>query len=218
MPDAGHFASPHCLAGAITPDDLDLLAVDAEPARDVARRRKARRAALAVTQRHTAAGTIALHLETLLAARSKAVEGLALSASRLIRAERNLRHRLESLLARGTRVALPVVVTPAAPPTFRLWSPESKMVQGFWEIPVPAHAPKGVHDVTLAPVVGWDAAGFRLGNGAGFFDRTLAALMRHPFGIGLQSARLATIFPQPYSIAQDVILTEAGIPFEREGA
>jgi len=37
-------------------------------------------------------------------------------------------------------------------------------------------------------------------------------------GIGLQSARLATIFPQPHDIALDVILTEAGVRFEREGA
>jgi 5-formyltetrahydrofolate cyclo-ligase len=37
-------------------------------------------------------------------------------------------------------------------------------------------------------------------------------------GIGLQSARLATIFPQPHDIALDVILTEAGVQFEREEA
>mgnify|MGYP000057577629 CR=1 FL=1 len=35
-------------------------------------------------------------------------------------------------------------------------------------------------------------------------------------GIGLQSARLATIFPQPHDIPLNVILTEAGIQFQGE--
>lgn len=37
-------------------------------------------------------------------------------------------------------------------------------------------------------------------------------------GIGLQSARLATIFPQPHDIALDVILTEAGVQYEQKDA
>jgi 5,10-methenyltetrahydrofolate synthetase len=74
-------------------------------------------------------------------------------------------------------------------------------------------------DIALAPLVGWDGAGFRLGYGGGYFDRTLAALSPRPFtiGIGLQSARLATIFPQPHDVGLDVILTEAGVQFQREG-
>ena len=86
------------------------------------------------------------------------------------------------------------------------------MVQGFWKIPVPADGPDVVPDVILAPVVGWDAAGFRLGYGGGYFDRTLAALAPRPLaiGVGLHAAQLATIFPQPHDIAMDVILTESG--------
>ena len=94
------------------------------------------------------------------------------------------------------------------------------MVQGFWKIPVPADGPEVVPDLTLAPVVGWDPAGFRLGYGGGYFDRTLAVLSPRPMtiGIGLQSARLATIFPQPHDIALDVILTEAGVQYEQQDA
>jgi 5,10-methenyltetrahydrofolate synthetase len=86
------------------------------------------------------------------------------------------------------------------------------MVQGFWKIPIPAETAEVVPDVTLAPVVGWDAAGFRLGYGGGYFDRTLAALSPRPFaiGVGLQAAQVATIFPQPHDIAMDAIVTEAG--------
>ena len=93
-------------------------------------------------------------------------------------------------------------------------------MQGFWKIPVPADGPEVVPDLTLAPLVGWDPAGFRLGYGGGYFDRTLAKLGPRPFtiGIGLQAARLATIFPQPHDIPLNVILTEAGVQYYREGA
>lgn len=210
-------ASPPCLAQEIDPTYFDPLAVDPQQAADVARWRKAERArllamraAMPVAERHAAAEAIAGQLDTLLAERFKTIEGLTISAWWPIKAELNLRHWLESLLARGARVALPVVVTPAAPLVFRLWTPDCKMVQGFWKIPVPADGPEVVPDVTLAPVVGWDASGYRLGYGGGYFDRTLAALDPRPLsvGVGLDAARVATIFPQPHDIAMDVIVTE----------
>jgi len=87
------------------------------------------------------------------------------------------------------------------------------MVQGVWKIPVPADGPDVTPDATLAPVVGWDAAGYRLGYGGGYFDRTLAALAPRPLaiGVGLHSAQVDTIFPQPHDIAMDVVVTEAGV-------
>jgi 5,10-methenyltetrahydrofolate synthetase len=86
------------------------------------------------------------------------------------------------------------------------------MARGDWNIPVPATEAEVQPDVALAPLVGWQADGYRLGYGGGYFDRTLAA--RKPtlvIGVGLASARLATIFPQPHDIALDHIVTEAGI-------
>ena len=87
------------------------------------------------------------------------------------------------------------------------------MERGFWGILVPSEASEVIPDIALAPVVGWDRAGYRLGYGGGYFDRTLAALSPRPLvvGIGLQSARVATIYPQPHDIPMDVILTEKGM-------
>ena len=213
------YASPPCLAYEIDPAYFDPLAVDPTQARDVARWRKAERlrllaerAALSVSLRQDAAERIAPHLEALIRGQFGRLEGLTISAWWPIKAELNLRHWLSDLVARGATVALPVVVTPAAPLMFRRWTPDCHMVQGFWKIPVPAEGPELLPDVTLAPVVGWDAAGFRLGYGGGYFDRTLAALSPRPFaiGVGLQAAQVATIFPQPHDIAMDAIVTEAG--------
>lgn len=94
------------------------------------------------------------------------------------------------------------------------------MVRGDWNIPVPPPEAEVVTpEIALAPVVGWTAEGFRLGYGGGYFDRTLAALLPRPFtiGIGFQSARLATIYPQPHDIALDAGVTEAGIAVPPHG-
>ncbi|MFZ1467588.1 MAG: 5-formyltetrahydrofolate cyclo-ligase [Paracoccaceae bacterium] len=213
------YASPPCLAAEIDPTYFDPLAVDPQQANDVARWRKAERlrllderAALSVADRHAASEVIAGHIDRLLTARFGTVQGLTISAWWPIKAELNLRPYLTDLVARGAVVALPVVLTPKTPLVFRPWTPDCKMVQGFWKIPVPAEGPEVVPDVALAPVVGWDDAGFRLGYGGGYFDRTLAALDPPAFaiGIGLDSARLATIFPQPHDIAMHVVVTETG--------
>lgn len=214
------YASPPCLAHEIEPAYFDPLAVDPQQAADVARWRRAertrllaQRATLPVAVRHAAAEAIAGHLNALLAARFQTIEGMTFSAWWPIKAELNLRQWLESLLARGACVALPVVVTPAAPLVFRPWTPDCKMVQGFWKIPVPADGPALVPDVTFAPVVGWDRAGYRLGYGGGYFDRTLAAFAPRPLtiGIGLDLALVPTIYPQPHDIAMDLIVTETGV-------
>ena len=214
------YTSPPCLAHQIDP-----AYVDPQQAADVARWRKAERARLlamradvSVAARHEASEVIAGHLDRLIAACYGSIEGLTISAWWPIKAELNLRHWLERLTARGTRVALPVVVTPAAPLVFRLWTPDCKMVQGHWKIPVPADGPEVMPDVTLAPVVGWDDAGYRLGYGGGYFDRTLAVLAPRPLviGVGLAASRVATIFPQPHDIAMDKIVTEAGVQGEAD--
>ena len=131
-----------------------------------------------------------------------------------IKAELDLRFWLADLHARGALVALPVVEVQAAPLVFRRWQPGMAMQHGHWNIPVPPpDARRLIPEVTLAPVVGWDDAGYRLGYGGGYFDRTLAALVPPPLvlGIGPQAAHIATIYPQPHDIAMTAIITEAGV-------
>ncbi len=221
------YASPPCLAHEVDPTYSDPLAVDPRQARDVARWRTAERArllagraALSVEARQTAARAIADHLDQLLAARFETLRGLTISAWWPIRAELNLRFWLAGLAAHGARAALPIVAARATPLIFRVWTPKTAMVRGFWNIPVPAEGPEVRPDIMLSPVVGWDGAGYRLGYGGGYFDRTLASLTPRPLaiGVGLDAARIATIFPQPHDIAMQFIVTETGvkIPGERQ--
>ncbi len=208
------YASPACLAQEFDPDH-----VDPQQATDVARWRRAERvrllaerAALSVVARQSAAQAIAAHLDQLLSARFDSLQGLIISGWWPIKAELDLRFWLASLAAKGATAALPVILTPKAPLSFRAWTPETRMERGFWNIPIPADGPEIAPQITLSPLVGWDGAGFRLGYGGGYFDRTLASLTPSPIaiGIGLDAARLSTIFPQPHDIPMDYIVTETG--------
>lgn len=227
MPDPGRYASSPCLAGEIAPDYFDPLATDPQQARDVARWRRAERSrlraardAISVADRQALSAALAGHLRQVLVDRFRAASGMVLSAYWPIKGEPDLRDLMAELHDAGVMVVLPVVEVRASPLVFRRWHPGLRMVRGDWGIPVPPPKVETLTpDVSLAPVVGWDSAGFRLGYGGGYFDRTLAQLAPKPFaiGIGLQAARIATIFPQPHDIPLDVILTETGVQFPREG-
>ncbi|MCF3592696.1 5-formyltetrahydrofolate cyclo-ligase [Rhodobacteraceae bacterium LMO-12] len=221
----GRYASSPCMASEIAPDYFDPLGVDPEQARDVARwrrgertRLRAARQALSVDARAAVGQAIIDHLRDLLQTRFNGAKGQIFSAYWPIKGEPDLRPLMHELHAAGVTIALPIVETKAAPLVFRRWTPDTKMVRGDWNIPVPPpEADALVPDITLAPLMGWDDLGYRLGYGGGYFDRTLAALSPRPatIGIGLQTAQLATIYPQPHDIALDIILTDAGVQTER---
>jgi len=128
-------------------------------------------------------------------------------------AEYDARSLILRLLARGARAALPVVVAPRQPMIFREWTPLTQMRPAVYDIPVPVDSPQVTPDIVLLAVAGFDDAGYRLGYGGGFFDRTLAAIAPQPMtiGVGFELARVPTIYPQPHDIPLDYIVTELGI-------
>ncbi|MSQ20697.1 MAG: 5-formyltetrahydrofolate cyclo-ligase [Betaproteobacteria bacterium] len=130
-----------------------------------------------------------------------------------IKNEYDARPLAKRLREQGAVTALPVVVAPRTPLEFRAWHPGIELVRGALDIPYSKDGKSVLPDTILAPMNGFDAAGFRLGYGAGFFDRTLAALPAHPrtIGIAYEMARLATIRPQPYDIPMDFVVTERAL-------
>ena len=169
--------------------------------------------------RRAASIVLADHLRALLNQHFGGAVGRVFSGYWPIKGEPNLRPTMVELHGSGATVALPVVEVKAAPMVFRRWTPTTQMVRGDWNIPAPPpESDQVMPEITLAPLVGWDCSGYRLGYGGGYFDRTLAVLDPRPFtiGIGWQSAQLATIHPQPHDIPLDVILTETGVQAIRE--
>jgi 5,10-methenyltetrahydrofolate synthetase len=75
-----------------------------------------------------------------------------------------------------------------------------------------------VPQALLIPPVGFDARGFRLGYGGGFYDRTLASLAPRPLAIGVafELSRVDSIRPQPFDLPMDYVVTERGIFKTRE--
>lgn len=136
-----------------------------------------------------------------------------------IQNEYDARHVARRLRDRGARTALPVVVTRAAPLLFRQWAPGVMLARGPLGIAYPTHGPEIVPQAILLPVNGWDGAGFRLGYGGGYFDRTLAAMTQKPIviGVGYECARIETIDPQPWDVPLDYLVTERGV-YRRDDA
>lgn len=128
-----------------------------------------------------------------------------------IRGEPDLRPVMSEFAQGGAILALPVVAQKMAPLVFRVWAPGDPLERGVWNIPVPLVTANTVlPDIILAPVVGFDAACFRLGYGGGYFDRTLASLSHKPrvVGVGYEIAAMPSIYPQPHDIPMDRIITE----------
>ncbi len=128
------------------------------------------------------------------------------------RAEIDPRPLIDWTVAGGRGVALPVVVDKKGPLEYRAWRPGEPLVDGVWNIPVPENRAVVTPSIVLAPLVGFDAACYRLGYGGGYFDRTLAALVPQPLAIGIGFAiqELETIHPQPFDVPMDLIVTETG--------
>jgi 5-formyltetrahydrofolate cyclo-ligase len=126
------------------------------------------------------------------------------------RAEFDPRGLIDWAVAEGRIIALPAVVDKKGPLEYRAWTPGEALVDGVWNIPIPEKRELIVPAVILAPLVGFDPQCYRLGYGGGYFDRTLAALSPKPLaiGVGFEMQAIETIYPQPFDVSMDLIVTE----------
>lgn len=209
------YASPPCFMHR-EPMSGRPMTSDTRPWADVKRWRRVERErlvkmrlAIGQEDRRRYSENIALELDRLVGD----VSGRIVGAYWPFRGEPNLLPWVEGLQARGIVCCLPVVVAPKTPLAFRQWRRGTPMTQGVWSIPVPAEGQHVVPDIVLAPVVGYDQACYRLGNGGGYFDRTLAVLKPRPLviGVGYARLRIRTIYPQPHDIPMDVVVTEEDV-------
>lgn len=129
------------------------------------------------------------------------------------RGEPNLFHWVRSIINRGACVALPVVAEKGKPLLFKSWIPGEPLRPGIWEIPVPIQGEDVTPSIMIIPLVGFDDSLFRLGYGGGYFDRTLATFKHKPktIGVGFEMCRIPTIYPQPYDIPMDFVISESEI-------
>lgn len=167
----------------------------------------ATRAALPEDERAERSVRIGAHLAALLGD----VGGRAIAVYWPMPGEPELSAWIAAASARGARFALPVVVGRDRPLEFRAWAPGDRVVPGRWNIPEPADGAVVAPDIVVVPLVGFDRAGYRIGYGGGFYDRTLAARSPRPrtVGVGFACSEVASIEPQPHDVPLDAIVTEA---------
>ena len=131
-----------------------------------------------------------------------------------IQNEYDARHLMHRLRVQGATTALPVVLAPKTPLVFREWHPGVEMALGKLDIPYPKAGAELMPDTVLLPMNGFDQAGYRLGYGGGFFDRTLESLRKSKpvvIGVSFELCAIPTIQPQSWDIPMDYVVTERGV-------
>ena len=120
---------------------------------------------------------------------------------------------LEALAAARLTVALPVTGRLGEALVFRAWKPGDAMAIGKMNIPSPnAEAPVVRPDLLFVPLAAFDRRGHRIGYGAGFYDRSLAALRTQKpivaIGVAYAAQEVPYVPHEAHDQALDFVLTE----------
>jgi len=122
---------------------------------------------------------------------------------------------LRRLADHGARIALPVAMDQHSPLIFRAWSADQAMEADAARIPSPTDkAELLIPQLLIAPMLAFDRLGYRLGQGGGYYDRTLEVLRAQGpvFVIGLAYAgqQIDSVPREAHDQPLDAILTETG--------
>lgn len=151
-----------------------------------------------------------------------AAEDMGLSAGKVIAGywpiggEADVRPLLDELSEFGVICALPIIGNPAEPLRFRQWQPDDSLED----------APLGTHQPTpdkpfaqpqyvLTPLVAFDVRGYRLGQGGGYYDRTLAQMGSGAgvvsIGVAYSCQEAASVPHDAHDMRLDWVVTEKAV-------
>ena len=126
---------------------------------------------------------------------------------------------LQELEYNGVTLALPVIqeISGRSQIVFCEWTRNCELAPNRYGILEPqgtAEIPLVRFDVVLAPLVGWDRSGSRLGMGASFYDRALQPFAQSPrpmrMGVAYEAQESLSIPVDPWDIRLHAMLTEKG--------
>ena len=110
----------------------------------------------------------------------------------------------------GCAIALPHVTTRDAPMRFLAWDSEDDLIPGAFGMHQPHHEAVALApDIVLTPLVAFDAALNRLGQGAGYYDRAFATFpAAWRIGIAWSVQRVDALPHEPWDVPLHAVATE----------
>jgi 5-formyltetrahydrofolate cyclo-ligase len=110
----------------------------------------------------------------------------------------------------GRTIALPCLIGRATDLVFRKWQPGDPMEQADFGFMQPLPSAEACNpDLILTPLVGFDRALNRLGQGAGYYDRAFAAFPDSlRIGIAWSIQECDGLMTDPWDMPLDAVLTE----------
>ncbi|WP_052742028.1 5-formyltetrahydrofolate cyclo-ligase [Kiloniella litopenaei] len=120
---------------------------------------------------------------------------------------------LHALNIKGFKPVLPVMLGAGKPLIFRSWAPGDELDDaGFGTKEPGADKEELEPDVLFVPLLAFDRAGYRLGYGGGFYDRTLDKLRAKKsvtaIGIAYAGQEMPAVIRGPYDEPLNYIVTE----------
>lgn len=132
---------------------------------------------------------------------------------------------MTALHDRGFKVLLPVMQGPGKALLFGLWEPGDDLLPaGFGTLEPGPERPRMAPDLLAVPLLAFDRAGYRLGYGGGFYDRTLALLRGESqrrvvaVGVAFAAQEVAAVPHGPHDQPLDGLVTETETIEFRPGA
>ena len=130
---------------------------------------------------------------------------------------------MEALAALGHSLCLPVVVGKGRPLAFRAWAPGDPLARAGFGLSVPQwDAPPAIPRFLIVPLLAFDRRGYRVGYGAGYYDRTIAELKAHvphlfALGVGFALQEVPEVPALAHDQRLDAIATEAYLIAKGQG-
>ena len=122
---------------------------------------------------------------------------------------------LPAMAAHQGVVGVPIIPGKAVPLRFREWTPGCELVAGAFGAMIPASGVTVEPEVLIVPLLTFDARGYRLGYGGGYYDRTLEMLRaRRPtlaVGFAFAAQEVDEVPTEPTDQRLDAVVTENGL-------
>ena len=140
---------------------------------------------------------------------------LVIAAYMPIRTEVSPLPTMERMVARGRKVCVPVVMEMEQPLEFHQWTPETEMVGGLFGAFIPKHGVKMIPDIVITPLLAFDAHGYRMGYGGGFYDRSFEQLSAmkdvQAIGYAYSDQEVLLVPRETTDFPLNAVITEKGI-------